>query len=134
MLMPDEQRRLLAVARDALEARVRHEPHQAPVADRRFDVASGAFVSIHRHGDLRGCLGRVEGQWPLTALVDHLGGEVADADPRFPPVRPLELADIDIEISVLTPAVPITRVDDIEPGRHGLIVEQGGASGFRPVS
>ncbi len=130
MLTRDEQHRLLMVAREALEARVRHEPHPTPAPAARLDDASGAFVSIHRHGDLRGCLGRIDGQWPLTELVDHLGGDVADADPRFVPVTARELPDIDIEISVLTPAVPVTRVDDIEPGRHGLIVEQGAHRGL----
>ena len=50
---------------------------------------------------------------------------VSDSDPRFAPVGPAELDEIDLEISVLTPEREIESVDDIEIGRHGLIVEQG---------
>jgi len=130
MLTRDEQHRLLTTARAALEARVRGETPLAVSAGDRPLIASGAFVSIHRHGDLRGCLGRIDGDWPLDELVGALGADVADADPRFPPVAPAELPDIDIEISVLTPAVPVARLEDIEPGRHGLIAEQGGRRGL----
>jgi AmmeMemoRadiSam system protein A len=62
--------------------------------------------------------------------VAHLAASVSDSDPRFEPIRPDELADLDIEISVLTPEREVASIGDIEVGRHGLIIEQGGRRGL----
>jgi uncharacterized protein len=119
----DDQKRLLLLARRALEARVRRG--DLPAIDVPLDVASGAFVTILRAGELRGCLGRLNANLPLAQLVLELAQSVADSDPRFDRVRIEELADLAFEISVLTPEREIDSVDAIEVGRHGLIVEQG---------
>jgi AmmeMemoRadiSam system protein A len=125
---PDDQRRLLSLARRALEARVhRGDP---PDVDVDLDIRSGAFVTIYHAGDLRGCLGRLDSNLPLARLVMELGQAVADSDPRFDRVRPEELADLTFEISVLTPERELESVDAIEVGRHGLIVEQGNHRGL----
>jgi uncharacterized protein len=97
---PDDRRRLLALARQTLEARVRRMPLPAPPDGGVFDLPCGAFVSIHKNGALRGCLGRLEPQ-------------------------PLSGNDIALEISVLTPERESRSIDEIEVGRLGLIVEQG---------
>ena len=123
MITVEEQQQLLALARSALESRVNGVDFAAP--HREFGVIAGAFVTIHHRGALRGCLGRLECDWPLHRVVTHLAGVVADSDPRFEPVRPDELVDIEIEISILTPERPIASIDEIEVGLHGLIVEQG---------
>jgi AmmeMemoRadiSam system protein A len=115
---------LLAIARQALEARVHGQPAPRPPDGGVFDLPCGAFVSIHRQGRLRGCLGRLELQ-PLSETVVHLATVVADSDPRFDPVAVAELDDMDLEISVLTPEREISAIDQIELGRHGLIIEQG---------
>ena len=120
----DDRGRLLALARETLDARVNRRPLPAAPNGGAFDLPRGAFVSIHRRGELRGCLGRLEPQ-PLSETVVHLAAVVADSDPRFEPVGPSELHEIDLEISVLTPEREIESVDEIEVGRHGLIVEQG---------
>lgn len=129
MIAPDDRRRLLSLARHALEARVRGE--SAPSAERggALDEVCGAFVSIHRDGDLRGCLGRLESDWPLARVVVHLAAAVVDSDPRFSPVTAHEVSALAIEISVLTPDRPISSIEDIDVGRHGLIVEQGSRRG-----
>ena len=119
-----DRTRLLALARQALEARVRGQAMPRPPDGGAFDLPRGAFVTIHRHGALRGCLGQLEPR-QLSATVVHLAAVVSDSDPRFEPVSPDELADIDLEISVLTPEREITSIDEIEVGRHGLIVEKG---------
>lgn len=128
MIAPGEQQRLLALARRALEARVRGG--SAPLVEDDDVIPAGAFVTIHRHGELRGCLGRLECDWPLNRIVMHLASIVADSDPRFEPVTPDELPHIAIEISLLTLDRPIASLDDIEVGRHGLIVEQGRRRGL----
>ena len=126
----DDQQRLLALARQALEARVGQRP--APVLERRgvLDEARGAFVTIRRHGELRGCLGRIAADAPLADTVADLGASVSDSDPRFNPGAPAELEEIDVEISVLTPEREVHSVSEIEPGRHGLIVKKGSRSGL----
>jgi uncharacterized protein len=130
MLTLDAQRQLLAIARQALEARVHHtgapEPGEREISNDR----QAAFVTIFCNNELRGCLGRLTTDLPLPNLVHHLAQEVADSDPRFDPVRPGELDDIRLEVSVLTPEREIHAVDEIEIGRHGLIVEQGSRRGL----
>jgi AmmeMemoRadiSam system protein A len=87
-------------------------------------------VSIHHGVDLRGCLGRLEADRAVSEVVAHLGRAVADSDPRFAAVEPRELDGLTIEISVLTPEREVTGIDDIEVGRHGLIVERGARRGL----
>jgi AmmeMemoRadiSam system protein A len=121
---PADRQRLLALARESLEARVRRAAAPPADLDPPLDLPCGAFVSIHRGPALRGCLGRITCDLPLGRVVSHLAQAVAESDPRFPPVRIDELAALSIEISVLTPECE-ARPADIEIGRHGLIVERG---------
>lgn len=130
MLTSDERDRLLRLARRALEARVRREPQ--PPVDRGggLDELRGAFVTIHTGGELRGCLGRLETDRPLAENVSHLAAVVSDSDPRFPPLRAVELGATEIEISALTPEQEVNDIAAIEVGRHGLILEQGTRRGL----
>lgn len=96
-----------------------------PPAGGALEWPCGAFVTIHSRGLLRGCLGRIETKEPLGETVRQLGASVADSDPRFEPVTPNELGQIDIEISVLTPEREVGSISDVEPGRHGVIIELG---------
>jgi AmmeMemoRadiSam system protein A len=131
MLTPEMQKQLLTIARGALEARVRRTRPASPAKrDDATQLRSGAFVTIFCNGELRGCLGRVTPNRPLPELIDHLAREVADSDPRFEPVQPGELPDISVEVSVLTPQREIASVDEIDIGRHGLIIEQGSHRGL----
>jgi AmmeMemoRadiSam system protein A len=82
----------------------------------------GAFVTLKREGQLRGCLGYVEGIMPLIEAVAENAGAAALRDPRFPEVRPEELPQIKLEVSALTPLVLVENTDDIEVGSHGLMV------------
>lgn len=129
MLTRETQQELLAIARGALEARVRGTRVPA-LGSQEGSPRQGAFVTIFCNGELRGCLGRVTSDWALPDLVSHLAQEVADSDPRFAPVAPFELKDITLEVSVLTPEKEIHSIDEIELGRHGLIVEQGARKGL----
>jgi AmmeMemoRadiSam system protein A len=130
VLTSEIERRLLTIARDALEARVRRT-HGSPVpSDEASHIRRGAFVTIFWKGELRGCLGRIISDTPLPELIGLLAQEVADSDPRFDPVQERELPDISLEVSVLTPEREIASIDDIEIGRHGLIIEQGSRRGL----
>lgn len=130
MVGTEDQRGLLRLAREALEARVGRRP--PPVVDRRgaLDWPRGVFGTIHCQGDLRGCLGRLEVDAPLGETVAHLAAIVSDSDPRFAPVASRELGDIDVEISVLTPEREIRSAEESEVGCHGLIIEDGERRGL----
>lgn len=94
----------------------------------------GCFVTLHRGGRLRGCIGRFASgktteDWSLAKTVQLMAIEAATGDPRFPPVTLDEVDSLRIEISALTPARPIARPDEIVVGRDGLIVSCGGRRG-----
>jgi AmmeMemoRadiSam system protein A len=125
LLTEDDRNRLLAFARRCLEARVRREAPPRVERGGGLDLPMGAFVSVHRCGELRGCLGRLETDRPIADNVAHLAAIVADSDPRFMPLRASELVDVEIEISALAPEEEVADVAEIEVGRHGLIVEAG---------
>jgi AmmeMemoRadiSam system protein A len=90
----------------------------------------GAFVTLKKHGELRGCIGHIIGDRPLAETVATMAVAAAFEDPRFPPVKEEELKDLDIEISVLTPLRRINNVEEIQVGLHGIILQQGGHSGL----
>lgn len=90
----------------------------------------GAFVTLKRHGQLRGCIGNIIGQGPLFRTVWNMARAAAFEDPRFPPLSQAELADLEIEISVLGPVLPCPDPELVEVGRHGLIMRQGGRQGL----
>jgi AmmeMemoRadiSam system protein A len=129
MINEVDQKELLLLARQALEARVTGGRAPVVVCTGPFALRCGAFVSIHSGEHLRGCLGRLTADSPLGRTLAHLGAAVADSDSRFPAVSPFELPFLQIEISLLSPERPIASIDEIEIGRHGLIVEQSRARG-----
>ena len=89
----------------------------------------GAFVSLHKHGRLRGCIGHFGEDYPLHEIVAEMARAAAFEDPRFMPVTRDELDDIDIEISVLTPMRRIQSLDEFELHRHGIYIKKGRRSG-----
>lgn len=89
----------------------------------------GAFVSLHKHGRLRGCIGHFGEDYPLHEIVARMARAAAFEDPRFMPVTSDELADIDIEISVLTPMRRIQSIDEFQLHRHGIYIKKGFHSG-----
>jgi AmmeMemoRadiSam system protein A len=91
---------------------------------------SGVFVTLHRFGQLRGCIGQLGSDRPLQAATVLAASAAAADDPRFPAVAPSELPTIALEISVLSPLQPVEDVMEIEVGRHGLIVERGNRRGL----
>ena len=89
----------------------------------------GAFVSLHKHGRLRGCIGHFGEDHPLYEIVAEMARAAAFEDPRFMPVTRDELNDLDIEISVLTPMRRIQSLDEFELHRHGIYIKKGYRSG-----
>jgi len=117
---------LLHVARDSIAAPLQGKA-AAPVKTSSpvLQEPRGAFVSLHRRGQLRGCIGYIEAAKPLLQTVREMAPAAAFQDPRFRPVQASELADLEIEISVLTPMRLIQSSDEIEVGQDGLYVVQG---------
>ena len=89
----------------------------------------GAFVSLHKKGRLRGCLGHFGEDTPLYEIVAEMARAAAFEDPRFLPVTRDELNDLDIEISVLTPMQRIQSLDEFQLHRHGIYIRKGRRSG-----
>lgn len=124
-----ERQLLLEVARKAVSRAVEtREPlHELP-HNEALDQPAGAFVTLHQRGRLRGCIGQLPSKDSLVQVVAHCTRAAALDDPRFAPLRAHDLPEIDIEISVLSPLETITR-DQIEPGKHGLVVSRGNRRG-----
>jgi AmmeMemoRadiSam system protein A len=90
----------------------------------------GVFVTLHAQRALRGCIGYVTPAGPLYRSVIENAVNAARRDPRFDPVSPGEVGALDIEISVMTLPRKISNVEEIEVGRHGLIISQGYSHGL----
>jgi AmmeMemoRadiSam system protein A len=126
MTMVDvDQRLLLQIARDAIIAHVIGTPPPEPVTTGAAARHGGAFVTLHSHGELRGCIGHVEADEALGPTIARCAVAACSSDPRFPAVTAGEIADLDIELSLLGALEPIVGLDEIEIGRHGLVVEMG---------
>lgn len=133
---------LVKIARDAVVAHVaggpeRAAPHpperaapQTAVSGELASRRGGAFVTIHHRGELRGCIGHLEPDQLLTRVVAQCATSACSQDPRFPPVAADELPDIDVELSLLGPLESIGGPDDIEIGRHGLLVARDSRRGL----
>lgn len=120
-----EKRLLVDVARYALMSAVDGaEPAAGPLSDVPCAEFGGAFVTLQRRGQLRGCIGEINSKESLIKVITRCTRAAALEDPRFRPVRSDELAEINIEISVLSPPRE-SKAEEIEPGKHGLIVSRG---------
>ena len=124
-----ERRQLLRVAREALAAACEGKaldergPPPGPLAE-----PGGAFVSLHRDGELRGCIGTFLLDRPLQRVVRDMAVAAGFEDPRFSPLQAGELPGLDIEISVLSDLCRATA-DAIVPGFHGVSIALGPAKG-----
>ena len=131
MFTDAQKRELVALARASVVTATtgRGDARTAPAG---LPDASGAFVTLKRQGQLRGCIGTLECRNPLAEEIRRVAVSAAREDPRFPPLQPSELDDLDVEVSVLGPLEPIdpTRPGAIEIGRHGLVVELGRRRGL----
>ena len=121
---------LLAIARAAITAYVNGGPRRPPQVTGEVERPGGAFVTIHNHGELRGCIGHIEADRPLAQVVADCAVAACSTDPRFPAVTAAELPQLEIEVSVLGPLEPIDDPTEISVGRHGLVVEMGWQRGL----
>ena len=126
-----DQEVLFRVDRESLEAHLKGEKAALPQATSQpLSQPSGVFVTLHRGGRLRGCIGYLEAMKPLLAAVQEMAVAAAFQDPRFPPLRQDELADLDVEISVLSPMCQIKHIEEIQVGRDGIYLERDPCRGL----
>jgi AmmeMemoRadiSam system protein A len=120
-----ERRLLLKMARQAIEKELAGLPFSLPrVTNPNLLEHRGAFVTLHKHGQLRGCIGTFSADRPLYEIVGDMAISAAFKDQRFRPLRPSEFEEIDLEISALTLLKPITDMNEIKIGSHGIYIIQ----------
>lgn len=117
-----DRRAALRLAREAVAEAVSHRrlPDVIPRQE-FFTEHRGVFVTLHVRQHLQGCIGVVEAKEPLGQAIIHCAASAATEDPRFAPMKPDQLGELCIEISLLSPMEPIGP-GSIEIGRHGLLV------------
>jgi len=131
-LSSDEGEVLLKLARATLESYVKEG--KIPDIDnkditKKLQEERGVFVTLTRRGQLRGCIGYIQGIMPLYKAVIDNAINAATKDSRFPTVKPAELNKIEIEISVMTPLKTIDTIEEIQVGLHGLVLKKDFYSG-----
>jgi AmmeMemoRadiSam system protein A len=135
----EERKALLSDARETIAAALenrRPEYRRGPELQRAVGAGNsallrpcGAFVTLHKSGNLRGCIGRMASPDPLEKTVRTMAREAAFGDPRFPPLTGDEWPACDIEISVLSPMEVCADPRQVEVGVHGLYLTLRGRSG-----
>jgi len=131
LLNLSQRKHLLQIARCAITNYLDGKNDKAPLnnEDNVLVENMGAFVTLHKAGRLRGCIGNITGRGPLCDTVAEAAIQSAIGDPRFGPVTADELDDIDIEISVISPLKRIDDPDKIVMGKHGVLVSDGFRTG-----
>ena len=130
-LKEEEKKTLRQIAQLAIEGKLKGTKTPKalnlppPLRDKR-----GAFVSLHKRGRLRGCIGQIVPSKPLYQTIEDMAVAAAFDDPRFEPLSEKELKDLELEISVLTPMQRMQKPDEIEIGKHGLYIKRGFFSGL----
>jgi len=128
-----KQHPLAALAKETVEAYVKEGKKLSPPSKLTPEMKekAGVFVSIHKRGALRGCIGTFEGQEENVAeeiITNAISSAVRD--PRFPPIATEELKDLDYSVDVLTTPEPISDKSELDPKRYGVIVEAGWRRGL----
>lgn len=127
-----EKEDLIALAHKSVERAVRdRKPYEPAVTgDERLGADRGAFVTLQEEGHLRGCIGFTSPTQPLYLTVRDAAMYAAMKDPRFQPVAPSELKQLEYEISVLSPMRRVQNVHEIKIGEHGLLIKNGRYEGL----
>jgi len=126
-----DQAMLFRIARESIQAHLRGKwPPPLESDAPKLREPRGVFVTLHRKGSLRGCIGYLEAVKPLGQAVQEMARAAAFQDPRFPPLQAEELPEIDLEISILTPMRRVDTTAEITVGVHGLYLEQGPRRGL----
>jgi AmmeMemoRadiSam system protein A len=130
-LTTKEKSILLDIVKKAITAKVNNkELPKLTVNSETLKEKRGAFVTLKKHGHLRGCIGYIKAVKPLGETVQEMAIAAAFHDPRFPSLKPDEIEELTFEISVLSPLKRIKDINEIEVGKHGLYIVRGYKSGL----
>lgn len=141
-----QKQMLLVLAREAIASYLRDGTIPAfDTEDPRLREPSGVFVTLRAYeppartgdeamvlppqGRLRGCVGRIVADKPLYRAVQEMAARAAVHDPRFPPLELAELEHVRLEISILSPLHPVSSLEQVVMGQHGLVIEEGSYRG-----
>ncbi len=125
-----DKKALLKLARQSLERFLTTETVPSTRSfPPRLQFPQGVFVTLKKNGELRGCIGLLVGDFPVSLSTAWMAVQAGENDPRFPPVTMKELASLEIEISVMTPLKPVAKPTDIVVGRDGVVIRKNGRSG-----
>lgn len=127
-----DKEQLLQIARETIEDKIINNKRTKLNSDdysEQLNEHCGAFVTLHKGGKLRGCIGRFTPGEPLYDVVRQMAIAAATQDYRFSKVTEEEVDNLDIEISVLTPLHKIDSVEEIEVGKHGIYIKKDGRGG-----
>ena len=126
----EEQKILLTQARESIAAELeKRKPSFEAVINETLQTPCGAFVTLHKDGNLRGCIGRMSANLSLIETIRLMAKEAAFGDPRFPPLKKDELQRCHIEISALSPMTPCDDPRKVKVGVHGILLTGRGRSG-----
>jgi hypothetical protein len=129
-LIKEEQKRLLEIVKESVETYIK--TRKTPNFSNEYQILEkhlGAFVTIKKHGQLRGCIGRFQPDISLYKVVVEMAISAATEDHRFYPVTKDELGELEYEISVLSPLKKVDSWKEIEIGKHGVQIRKGLRSG-----
>ena len=130
-LTDKEKDTLLDIAKKAIVAKISNEAMpELKVDSENLKSKRGAFVTLKKNGNLRGCIGYIKPVKALGETVQEMAVAAAFHDPRFPSLKPDEVRDLTFEISVLSPLKRIKDINEIEVGKHGLYIVRGYKSGL----
>lgn len=126
-----EKKELLALAQNAITGYVTNgKVPEMETKNTKFKTDGAVFVTIKEKGSLRGCIGHIQAVMPLYQSIIKNAVAACSSDPRFPPIKKEELKDMEIEVSILSPFVPLIDVRNIQVGKHGLYIIKGMQSGI----
>ncbi len=127
----EQKKFLLDLARASIESKLESRSLEIEKPDDElYELKLGAFVTLHKFGQLRGCIGQVIPQMSLFDTIIEMAKAAAFGDPRFQNVQADEVDNIDIEISILSELVRVNDIDEIKVGRDGLLIRKGMYSGL----
>lgn len=125
-LSPEERAELLRLARETIVTYLREKRTPSyKTTNPNFLRPGGAFVTLRKEGELRGCIGHMVSDAPIYRTIQEMAIAAATQDPRFPPVRLSEMEQITVEISLLSPLERVTDTNKIVVGKHGLLIRRG---------